>query len=320
MRVVVITGASSGIGRATAHAFAAERADLVLAARGAAALAETAAECRAFGARTLVVPLDTTDADAVSGLARQAVDRFGRIDVWVNNAAVTVLGPFEEIPLEDFRRVIDVNVMGYVYGMRAALPFMRDYGSGVIVNVGSVLGVVPQPYGTAYTMSKHAVAALTASVRQELFLTGERGVRACAVLPSTIDTPLYAQAANRSGRAVRPIPPVYSPERVARVVVSVARRPRREVIVGPGGRLLAWQQKLTPGLLEKALAAWIDRTHLLHDEDAPSSAGNLYRSLTERGSVHGGWQGRRRTAVRRLAAAGVGAGALGAVVALARRR
>jgi len=321
-QVVVITGASSGIGRATAHALAARCADLVLAARGTEALREVAAECRAAGAETLVVPTDVTDFGAVQELARRAVERFGRIDVWINDAAVTVLGPFEKTPLADFRRVFDVNVMGYVHGARAVLPYFRQQGSGVLVNVASIVGVLSQPYAHAYAMSKHAVRALSASLRQELRLTGGKGIKVVEILPATIDTPLFQHAGNYTGRKVVAMPPVYSPERVARSIVAAVRWPRREVVVGPAGQAMIWQWKLAQGLSERMLARQVDRTHLSTEEAAPDSPGNLYESVDHRGSVHGGWHGKRRTAVRRLAlaGAGLGAGAIGTAVARYRRR
>ncbi|MEU4712374.1 SDR family NAD(P)-dependent oxidoreductase [Micromonospora purpureochromogenes] len=179
--VVVITGASSGIGRATALAFADKGAAVVLAARREEALAEVAAECAQRGVQALVVPTDVTDPVAVEALGRRAAERFGRIDVWVNNAAVTVFGPFEETPLQDIRRVLDVNVMGYVHGARTALPYLREQGQGVLVNVSSIVGVVSQPYTHAYVMAKFAIRALSASLRQELRLTGRAG---CTSAPS----------------------------------------------------------------------------------------------------------------------------------------
>jgi NAD(P)-dependent dehydrogenase (short-subunit alcohol dehydrogenase family) len=128
--VIVVTGASSGIGRATALRCASAGAAVVLAARRAEALDEVARKCEAAGAEALAVPTDVTDAGAVQALARRAVERFGRLDVWVNCAALTAFAPFQEIPLEDFRRILDVNVMGYVHGARAALPYLRDRGRG----------------------------------------------------------------------------------------------------------------------------------------------------------------------------------------------
>ncbi|MFI6732399.1 SDR family oxidoreductase [Nonomuraea sp. NPDC050451] len=314
-KVVVITGASSGIGRATALAFAAKGAAVVLAARRREALEEAARECEKRGGKALAVPTDVSDAHAVKELAGRAVARFGRIDVWVNCAAVTQFGPFSEVPLEEFRRVLDVNVMGSVHGARAALPYLRDRGQGVLVNVSSVVGVVSQPYAHAYGMSKYAIRALSASLRQELRLDGAGRVKVCTVMPATIDTPLFQHAANHTGRKVVAMPPVYPAERVARAIVNLVRSPRREVIVGTMGRNLVMQSKLAPGLTERMMAAQVDRAHLSRTEPALSTHGNLYEPDPGPGVVGGGWHGKRKTAVRRA----LTAAALIALVAGARR-
>jgi NAD(P)-dependent dehydrogenase (short-subunit alcohol dehydrogenase family) len=309
-KVVVITGASSGIGRATALAFAAEGASVALAARREGALKEVAGECERAGGRALVVPTDVTDEQAVRELARVTAERFGRIDVWVNCAAVTVFGPFSEVPLEDVRRVLDVNVMGYVHGARTALPYLRDQGRGVLVNVSSIVGVVAQPYTHAYGMSKFAVRALGAALRQELALEGSRKIKVCTVMPATVDTPLFDHAANYTGRRPVAMPPVYTPQRVARAIVKVVRSPRREVVVGPAGRALVRQSKMFPGRTERMMATQVDRTHLSRKERAPATSGNLYEPVPGPGSVSGGWHGGRRTAVRRVAAMAALVGAI----------
>ena len=313
--VVVVTGASSGIGRATAQRFARKGASLVLAARRRHLLERTADECRGLGAAVLAVPLDVADEQAVRELAGAAVERFGRIDVWVNNASVGVWGRLEEIPMEDIRRLIDVNLLGVVHGARAVLPIFRTQRSGVLVNVGSIASRVGMPYAAPYVMSKHAVRGLGAVIRQELASDGVKGVHVSTVMPATIDTPFFAHSGNYVGRAVKAMPPVYRPERVARAIVNCSRFPRREVFVGNMARATAQQHKVMPGTTERMAAAMAKRQLFYGDRPAPPTAGSLYEPLGDDDGVHGRWHGRRRTAVRRLATAGL----LAAGVMAARR-
>ncbi|MGS2616258.1 SDR family oxidoreductase [Micromonospora sp. LZ34] len=314
--VVVVTGASSGIGRATAHAFADQGNALALAARGDAALDDVVQECVGRGGQAIAVPTDVSDPQAVRELAERTLQRYGRIDVWVNNAAVSAFGRFQDVPEEDFRRVLDVNVMGYVYGARAALPVMRNQGHGVLVNVSSVVGVVTQPYTHAYTMAKFAIRALSGSLRQELQLEGASGIHVCTVLPATIDTPIFQHAANYTGRAVRAMPPVYPPERVARTIVNLVRLPRREVAVGTMAHALLLQSRLAPGLVERMMAIQVDRKHLMRRPE-PANVGNLYRPALESEATLGGWSGRQVRA-RRIAAT-VGTLLVGTAAAALRR-
>ena len=313
--VVVVTGASSGIGRATATALAARGARLVLIARDSESLEQAAAACAAAGAETLTSAADVSDPDAVEEAARRAVERFGRIDVWVNAASVIMFGSFVEVPLEDVRRVLDVNLMGYVHGCRAALPRMITQGRGVVVNVSSLLGVVALPYGSSYTMAKFAIRGLGGSLRQELRLSGVRGVKVCTVLPGPIDTPIFANAANYSGRRSRALPPLCTPERVARVILNQIRVPRPEVIAGGLlGHAFFLQHKVLPGTAERVLSLETDRWCLSRTEPAPQGTGNLYRPAPGPGRVHGGWNGRRRERRRRAAGAVLMVTALATVI------
>lgn len=314
---VVITGASSGIGRATAVAFAAKGANVVLAARRAHALEEAAEECARAGGRGLAVPTDVTDPDAVEALSRAAVDRFGRLDVWVNNAVAGVWARFEEVPLEDFRQVIDTALWGYIHGARAALPRFRQAGRGVLINNASVLATVSVPYASPYVVAKHGVRGLGMTLRQELALDRARRIHVCTVMPATIDTPFFQHSANYMGRAVKAMPPVYTPERVARAIVNCARWPRREVFVGNVARLAYQQFKLMPGTTERAMMHLADKQALPRRSEAPPTPGAVHEPMVEGTEPEGGWHGKRKTRTRRLASAGV-AGMLG--LALARRR
>ncbi|GHH36186.1 SDR family NAD(P)-dependent oxidoreductase [Streptomyces candidus] len=318
-KVVVITGASSGVGRACAQEFAARGYALVLAARRAHALEDLAEECRArYGIRVRVAPTDVTDVDAVEQLAQGCVAEFGRIDVWLNSAAVAAFGALDEVPRDIFRQVMDVNVLGCVNGARAALRVMREQRTGTVVNVSSVVGAAVVPYNTPYVLSKAAVRALGGSLRQELRLAGLDDVHVCTLLPATMDTPFFRHAANYSGRAVTPMAPVYTARRAARTVVRLAERPRREAYVGPAGRVLGIQSKLTPAFAERVLAHQMDRSHLSRTRSAAPTDGNVVRPLDDVASSDGGWHGRRRTAVRRAGAVTLAAG-LTAVGLSARR-
>jgi len=270
--VVVVTGASGGIGAATAECLAERGTRVVLAARRPDALEEIASRCLARGGEALAVPSDVTDPAAVEALAEAATGRFGRIDAWVNNAAVALYAPLVGARLDEVRRVVDVNVFGYLHGIRSAVPRLRAAGGGVIVNVASVLAEMAVPYLGAYTLTKSAVRALSDTVRQEL--VGEP-ISVCTVLPASVDTPLYEHAGNRSGRVARPIPPVYSPDTVARVILRVLRRPRRVAYAGGLGRLGVWQWHLAPGLTERA-GALVGPLVALGDEPRTPTAGNLF--------------------------------------------
>jgi short-subunit dehydrogenase len=313
-RVVVITGASSGIGRATALRFARTGASLVLASRREQALRELAAECERLGAQGVaVVPTDTSDQDAVQALAAAATERFGRIDVWVNNAAVGVFSPFLDIPLDDFRRVIDVNLMGYVYGSRAALEVMRKQDKGVLINVSSVVGEIPQPYTSAYGMSKAAVRSLGVSLRSELLLQKGKGIKVSTIMPAATDTPFFRHAANYTGRPVLAMPPVYSADKVARTIVNAAAVPRREVAVGAASKSMVRQHRKTPKAVEIQLAMQTEKGHLGRERGVDPTQGTLYSPDTDPADaeISGGWHGKERLGRRRvvggvaLAAAGV---------------
>jgi NADP-dependent 3-hydroxy acid dehydrogenase YdfG len=302
--VVVLTGASSGIGRAAAFAFARRGARLVLAARDAEALEEVARECRdTYGAEAVSAATDVRDELSVDALGGLAIERFGRVDVWVNDAAVYMMGALEACPTHAIRELFETNVMGVLNGMRAALACFRLGGTtGVLVNVGSVAGKVAYADAGPYCASKHAVHAITEALRQELRGTD---IHACLVVPATVDTPLFQHSANYTGREVLAMRPIYGADRVAAAIVRCAERPRREVRVGAAPILMTALARALPWLYERLQPIMVTRDHLGRFGPGPTS-GNFARPL-EPHSVDGGWRSRRSPTARAMNAARTGA-------------
>lgn len=312
-RVVVLTGASSGIGLATARRFAAAGAKLVLAARGAEALAAAAADCRQRGAEALPIPTDVGDALQVQALAERAVERFGGVDIWINAAAVAVFGRAADLPLADFQQTLQTNFFGVLHGSRAALELFRARGRGQLINVASVLGLVAVPYMSPYICAKHAIVALDSCLRLE---PHPPGVTISTIAPAAMDTPIWRHGANRTGRRIQPLPPLYQPEMVARALFRCALHPRRRVYVGGGGRLAAIGHKALPSVYEWLAEVIVPRT-LFARGSAERSDGNLFQPSAAPMTPRGGWRWviwRRRLALGAVALLAAG-GTAAAVVA-----
>ncbi|BCJ76356.1 short-chain dehydrogenase [Catellatospora sp. IY07-71] len=285
---VVITGASSGVGAATALTLARRGAQLVLAARSPRGLAQIGEQCRQLGADVLEVPTDTADPDAVERLAEAAQERFGHVDAWINNAGVALYGRLLDLPLDQVRRTIDVDVFGYLHGARAAVPRLRAAGGGVLIVVGSVLSEVSLPYLGAYIMAKHAVQGMADSLRQELRADGVAEVSVCTVLPGSLDTPLFAWAANQMGRQVLPPRPLSPPQEVADRIVRLLEHPRRQSFVGRASSTVMWQWRLAPALAERLLSLYGQLAQFGRPE--PPSDGNLFEPVEAPRGVEGGWR------------------------------
>lgn len=292
-KVVVITGASSGIGRATAVAFARQGATVVLAARRETALHEVADEVIAAGGRAMVVPTDVRDPVAVKRLADRAIEAFGRVDIWINNAGVASFGKFEETPAESFAAVLDTTFGGVANGFRAILPHFRERRSGIILTTASIVGRVATPYQSAYNAAKHAVMGFTETVRQEIELDGFTGIHVCNVLPGPVDTPFWQHAANYSGRDVQALPGTVTPEKVASALMSLALNPRRELGVGASPHLMEFAMALAPGMVERRLGR-ATRDRLFQNSTRPRTDGALLRPMPEFTGADAGWRERLR--------------------------
>ena len=300
-QVVVIIGASSGIGRAAALTFAARGARVVCAARGRQALDTLVERIRGDGGTAVAVPTDVADAAAVRSLAAAAEQRFGRIDTWVNTAAVSVWGRVEDVTDPEFERVMRVNFLGHVHGVHAAVPALRRAGGGVLIGVSSVEGVRAVPLQSAYAASKFAVRGLYDCLRMEL-AQQRAPIAVTTILPAAVDTPFFEHARSRLGAMAKPPPPVYAPEVVAANIRYAATRPRREIPVGGSAAAVILGQYLAPGLID-AVLSWRRIGVGTQRTDRPvNEVDNVDGPVAGPGRIHGSHPGRvlRRSAFTTL--------------------
>lgn len=251
-QVVVVTGASSGVGRAVAHAYGQRGAKVGLLARNEEGLTVAAEEIQAAGGEALTCPIDISDADAVERAAAQVESRWGRIDVWVNVAMATVFAPVAEMTADEYRRVTEVTYLGYVYGTQAALRRMKPRDEGTIVQVGSALAYRSIPLQSAYCAAKHAIVGFTDSLRTELIHDGSNVRITAAHLPA-VNTPQPVRQRNKMPRQSQPVPPMFTPEVIADQILWAADHAPRELLIGLPTVKAVWAQKLIPGLLDRYL-------------------------------------------------------------------
>ena len=290
-RVVVITGASAGVGRATAHAFARLGCKVALIARNAERLEDAAREVRGAGGSALVLPLDVADADSVDAAAERAERTLGPIDVWVNAAMATVFAPFHLMTAAEFQRATEVTYLGFVYGTMAALKRMRTRGHGTIVQVGSALAYRSVPLQSAYCGAKAGIRGFTDSIRSELIHDGS-GVHITMVHMPALNTPQFDWARNKTGWRAQPIAPIFQPEIAARAIVFAATARRREIYVGSPTLKAVFANMLAPGLLDRILAKKGYAGQLTDEREMPNRPDNLFEPGRDVHGTHGRFDAR----------------------------
>jgi short-subunit dehydrogenase len=288
---IVITGASAGVGRATAHAFAAQGAQIGLIARGTQALQAAAAEVEKGGAKALALPLDIADPDAVEAAAGRVEDQFGPIDIWVNCAMATIFAPFHRITPEEYRRATEVTYLGFVYGTMAALKRMRQRNRGTIVQVGSALSYRAIPLQSAYCGAKFAIRGFTDSLRSELIHDGV-DVNLVMVQMPALNTPQFDWARNKMSRRPQPVPPIFQPEIAADAIVYAAHSRRREVWVGRSSVQVILANKIFPGLLDRYLGTAGYSGQLTDEPADPRQPDNLFDPVPGDPDTHGRFDSR----------------------------
>jgi NAD(P)-dependent dehydrogenase (short-subunit alcohol dehydrogenase family) len=287
-QTVVVTGASAGIGRATARLFGQRGARVALIARGQAGLDGAARDVREAGGQALAISADVADYEQVIAAARQAEERFGPIDVWVNVAFTSVFAPFSEITAEEFRRVTEVSYLGFVHGTMAALALMRPRGRGTIVQVGSALGERSIPLQSAYCGAKHAINGFTSSLRCEL-LHEHSGVQVTVAQMPAVNTPQFSWVRSRLPNHPQPVPPIYQPEVAARGVLFAADHPgRRQYWVGASTAATLLANRAVPAVLDRYLARTGYRSQQTGQQAAAGRPDNLFHPVDgSNGHDHG---------------------------------
>ena len=292
--IVVITGASAGVGRAAAREFARHGAHVGLIARGRDGLENAAREVESFGGKALVLPVDVADADAVQSAADRVERELGPIDIWVNNAMASVFSPIKQMTAEEFRRVTEVTYLGYVHGTLAALKYMLPRDRGTIVHVGSALAYRSIPLQAAYCASKHAVLGFFASLRTELMHDGSH-VQTTMVQMPALNTPQFGWVRSRLPRKAQPVPPIYQPEVAARLIYHAAHHPQRREYYAAWSVVKAiFGNKLAPWYADRYLAEHGYDSQQYDGHEDPHRPDNLYQPLPGDHGAHGAFDERAK--------------------------
>jgi short-subunit dehydrogenase len=226
----------------------------------------------------------------VAHLAQQAISKFGRVDVWVNNAGSGAVGRFQEIPLEEHVKVVETDLLGTLYGSYYAMRHFRQRNCGILINISSVIGKVPSPYFSSYAAAKHGVIGLSTSIRQELEEDKIDNIHVCVVMPTSFDTPFFEHAATHTGHEVEPIPPVYDPDEVVNTIVRLASDPEPEVTVGRMAKLTTMAHQLMPRQTESHMASQTRKAEFEKPKPAQPSSGAVLEPQPTGTEVRGGWK------------------------------
>ena len=277
-KVVVVTGASAGIGRAVVQRFAQDGADIGLIARGRAGLEGARSDVEAGGGRALVLPTDVGDADQVEAAAQRVEEELGPIDIWINVAMLSVFSPVKEMTADEYKRVTDVTYLGYVYGTQAALRRMLPRDRGKIVQVGSALAYRGIPLQSAYCGAKHAIQGFTESLRTELFHDGSNVTVTMVQMPA-VNTPQFGWVKSRLPNKAQPVPPIFQPEVAAEAVYWAAHHQRRELDVGMSTVIAIWGNKFFAGLGDRYLAKTGFKSQQTSQPENPDRPNNLWEPV-----------------------------------------
>ncbi len=277
-QVVVVVGASSGIGRETALKFAQRGAKVVVSARSQPGIDSLVDEIKSFTGEAIGILADVSDFNQVKAIADKAVEQYGRIDSWVHNAAVELYASFEQTTPEEFKRVIDVNLMGQAYGAMAALPHIKREGRGALIHVSSIEARRSLPLQSAYAAAKHGIDGFLESLRVEL-QHEKLPISITNVMPASINTPLFSKARTKLGVKPQGVPPIYQPSLVSDAILDVAEHPKREVVVGGAGKIILLAQRISPSLVDAYMVRTAFKGQRTNEPKAPDAPDNLFEPL-----------------------------------------
>jgi NAD(P)-dependent dehydrogenase (short-subunit alcohol dehydrogenase family) len=288
-KVVLITGASSGIGKLATEEFLKQGAKVVLAARSLDAMQEHMDLLGLDENRAIAVQVDVSDPEQMNKLAEKAKTHFGRLDIWINNAAVSIYGPMESLKPDEVSRIIDVNLKGQFFGSQEAIRIFKDQGYGNLINVSSALGKGSTPLQAAYTATKHGIVGFSSCLREELIHQSKyKNIDVSVVMPSSMDTPLFKHAKSNMGVEPYPIPPVYDPIITVREIIRCALNPKSEVVAGRAGGVMVWAYRLFPNLLEKYQGKTAIKNQLTNKPKPMEGNDNLFEPMPDQYGIRGG--------------------------------